>query len=344
MRKVLPMGNPIMDSYPSYGGGFSILDACTKEHLPWVYNTFVQVAGSNKRGQENLISYVGPDIFLCPMLDATYLNRNLALSMMDPISLVKSFINQGYYFYAYFRVEYVAVYKESGFRHHEMLIYGYDDEREEFYFADNYKQGKYAHGVASYAEVEKAIYVDAEFDDRVGLRGFKHKDHDEIVSFKFDKETYITLLEDYVYQRDSRRFWQMPGLVISIYENRTYGIGVYSYIREYMDFIKRTNQYMDHRGFCVLKEQKKLLKKSLEYVLGESLEVKNPALGMKLNSIRKLIQINLNLCLKYNITFDIRITDKIKDNLSVLEVLDRELYEGIIGMLYSQELHDSEIS
>ena len=333
MRKVLPMGNPIMDSYPSYGGGFSILDAYTKEHLPWVYNTFVQVAGSNKRGQENLISYVGPDIFLCPMLDVTYLNRNLALSMMDPISLVKSFIEKGYYFYAYFQVEHVMAYKEAPFRIHEMLICGYDDEREEFYFADNYKQGKYAHGVASYAEVEKAIHVDAEFDDRVGLRGFKHKEHDKIVSFEFNKEVYITLLEDYVYQRDSRRFWQMPGLVISIYENRTYGIGVYSYIREHLDFIKRTNEHMDWRGFYVLKEQKKLLTKSLEYVLGDALAVRNPVLGDKLNEVKKIIEINLNLCLKYNITRNVGIVERMDKYVLILEELDRALYLGLVNLL-----------
>lgn len=44
MKKELLMGNPIIKCYPNYAGVFSIMDAYTKDYVPWVYNYFIQLA------------------------------------------------------------------------------------------------------------------------------------------------------------------------------------------------------------------------------------------------------------------------------------------------------------
>lgn len=75
------------------------------------------------------------------------------------------------------------------------LLYGYDDERQEIYYADTYKNGKYAFGIAGYEEIERAFGTEEQWnsweatDWVLNVVCMKPKNLD--VHFEFNKEIQV---------------------------------------------------------------------------------------------------------------------------------------------------------
>ena len=90
---------------------------------------------------------------------------------------------------------------------------------------------------------------------------------------------------------------------------------------------------LDRRAFYVLKEHKLILEKSLTYVMGEQWK-KDYAIEWKiLNKDIQITTIMCNLCIKYNLTSDKSILDKIRSYLVVLEENDKILFPVLIKMV-----------
>lgn len=334
MMKVLPMGKPIVDSYPGYGGGFSILGAHTEKHLPWVYNLFVQIYSPPKLGYSNKLNYAVPDVMkACPWLKSIHIERSIGLEMMNIVDLIKTYINHEYYFFAYFNISQIAAYKKTWRFSHDSLIYGYNDEKEEFYFADNFKYGKYSHGIASYQEIESATKTFDASKDGLGFYGVKYQENNKLKDFQFDKRAYIDLLIDYIEEKESSRHWEVPGTIVKVYQGRRRGIGVYSYVQDYLNLVHEAGKKLDKRGFYVIKEHKLILEKSLTYVLGERWKSEYPVAWQLLEKDINMATIALNLCLKYNVVSDVNILDKIRYYVAELEANDRKLFPCLINIL-----------
>lgn len=338
MINILPVAKPILDSYPSHGAVFSILEAHTQDYLPWVYNLYVQLSAPESFKYGNRLNFLVPDPMrdCCPWLQTINMNRNLALKISDITDLIKHYIDHDYYFYACFNVQQISAYHISSVFNHEVLIYGYNDTKKEFYFSDNYKHGKYSHGIASYKEIEKATELFVSSKDLLGFKGIKYTSQNSFKTFKFDYQTYINLINDYIYQKNSSTRWEVPGTIIKMYEGRKWGIGVYSFVSEYLQTIKGSGKRLDLRGFYVLKEHKTLLKKSLSYVLGNVWAEKYPLVAQTIEKNINILSIIININLKYNMKHDDYLIDKIKCYISELEISDKELFPHLIQILRNE--------
>ena len=334
MEKILPIAAPIINCFPRYGHTFSIVGAHTQEHLPWVYNFFVQLYSPDKLNGEARVDYMYPDIYnKLPWLEINYIKKEIGYKIMKGLELIKTYIDAGYYFYAFFKVDEIAAYKNH-LHYHDPLIYGYSDEKEEFYFADNYKNGKYGLGVASYKEMESAINNYAR-EDPFHIICIKYKNDKKWKTFQFDKEAYISFLRDYVEQTNCARCWAVPGVNYKFMEGRRWGIGVYSYIQEYLDEMKKSNMWADHRGLYVILEHKRILEKALTYMLGEQWKEKYPLVWELIEKDIRMANIALHLFLKYEITLDKQILDKVKFYIAGLEENDYRLFPCLISILES---------
>lgn len=339
MARILPMSEPIIKCYPGYAHVCSIVGAQSEYHIPWIYNYFVQLYVSDDFRKEFRIDYRTPYLYdNLPCIRRNHIARNIALEQWDGIiNFIRYYIDRDYYVYGVFDVSKIAVYSRDHFFSHAPILYGYDDEKEEIYFGDIYGYGKYSLGIASYKEVINATKeithhkdVDS-IDWRSGFYCVRYTEN--CYPFQFDIDMFINLLTDYVKQKDSVARWTLPGIIRSDKGKTVCGIRIYPFMQEYLLFAHNEGVGLDRRGFYVLKEHKLILEKSLTYVMGEGWKKEYSVEWKMLEKDIQITTIMCNLCIKYNLTSEKNILDKLRDYLVVLEENDKILFPGLIRIV-----------
>lgn len=339
MARILPMSEPIIKCYPGYAHACSIIGSQSEYHIPWIYNYFVQLYVSDDFRKEFRIDYRTPYLYdNLPCIRRNHIARNIALEKWDGvINFIRYYIDRDYYVYGVFDASKIEVYNRDHFFPHSSILYGYDDEKEEIYFGDNYRAGKYSLGTASYEEIINATKEITQHKDIASIDWmngfFCIRYSDECYPFKFDKDMFINLLSDYMDSNDSVVRWTLPGIVRSDKGKTVCGIGIYPFMREYLLFSHKERTGLDRRGFYVLKEHKLILEKSFTYLMGDQWKKEY---SKEWNMLEKDIQITsimCNLCIKYNLTFDVKILDNIIDSLVKIEANDRILFPCLIRMV-----------
>ena len=196
MKKILPMSIPAIRCYANYAHIFSILGAQSENYYPWLYNHYVQLCVPDDDSMFPVDYMVEGMYTNTPNLLTNRVKREVAVSIRNGIiNFIRSSIDDGYYIFLELEVGRLAAYKETDFKFHAPLLYGYDDEKEEIYFTDTYIDGKYSNGVASFAEIVSAIGSESNWN-QVSINGLgldllcmKCKEIRE--PFSFNKKTYI---------------------------------------------------------------------------------------------------------------------------------------------------------
>lgn len=336
MEKILSIVKPVVSSYPRYGHTFSVLGAYTQEYLPWIYMYFAQLYAPDELSGEGQLDYVAPDIYAkIPWLEINYMEIDIGFKKMNGMQLMKEYINYDFYFSAPFMVREFATYKKDSM-YHDLLIYGYSDEKEEFYFADNYEGGKYEFGVARYAEMENAI-ENYDRTDNPNINCLKYRNNKAWKTFQFDKNTYINFLKDYINKTNDARTWGTPGVEYNFLKGKRWGIDVYSYIQEYLDAVKKLEIGVENRGLYVILEHKCILEKTLTYVLGEEWKEKYPFAWELLEKDIRVARIAFQLFLDYKLTLDKQLIEPIKNCIAELEANDYKLFPYLVSILEGEE-------
>ena len=339
MRKVLPISEPDVKAYAKHAHIFAILGAQSSLYRLWIYNYYVQLSVPEGSHQFTL-DYLIPSIFtFAPNLFVSRIERNIAVDVKQGIlNFIKYQIERGYYIYTYLAVNRIAAYQYEQFHAHDPLIFGYDDEKEEIYFADTYQNGHYAVGVATYDEIVAAAGTENEWPEwgltpwTLDVVCMKYKDLG--VCFEFNKEMYIQLLEDYLLKRNSYEIhWGVVGWRKGAKVKRIYGIGIYSYIREHISWAKREKKVIDTRGFFVILEHKKILEKTLVYLLGDEWKKRFQEEGQLLDTVIEKATIMLNLCIKYNYTLNSKKLDSINLYSQEIETKEKDFFNKVIQLL-----------
>lgn len=340
MKKVLPMGKPLINSFPQHGHIFSITSAQSDNYIPWVYNSYVQLYARAHFNTGLRIEYAIPDshsrIF---GVKRDVVSKELALEAWGGIiNFARCYIDHDFYVYGLLDVSQISAYRMQHFFAHSPLLYGYDDEKEEIYFADNYGNGSYSTGVATYQEVVAA--EDELQRNQGGISGgfCCLKYNAEEFRFQFEKELYRDLLIDYIEQKDSYGRWLKPGFIRKADDHRRWGIGIYSLMQKYLDHMLQEGRRMDQRGFYIQKEHKKLLQQSIAYVLGNNWKLDHPLEWEMMENDVRITEIMLGLCLKYNITRNPAIPERIREYLIKIEENERKLFPKLIEYVDKTEM------
>lgn len=338
MRKILPMAIPDVRAYANHAHIFSILGARSSQYLPWIYNYYVQLYTQDIT-EEFPVDYMIPSLFTyAPNLFASRLDRKVAFDIKEGvINFLKYQINKGYYIYTCFAVNRINIYQNK-FRTHDPLIYGYDDEKEEVYFADTYHNGHYAFGVASYSEITEAAGTESEWAEwgltewQLDVVCMKYKDLG--VNFKFNKEMYVSLLLDYLQQKDSKMVhWGVVGWTKGPEVKKVLGIGIYPLARRHIQEACERRREIDLRGLYVLLEHKQIMSKALGYIWGEQWKGLYEQESRLLHEIIEEATIILNLSIKYNITMKAEITETIMRHIYIIEKLEKIFFANLIKKL-----------
>ena len=342
MRKILPMAAPAIRCYANYAHIFSILGAQAENYYPWLYNHYVQLCVPDDY-RTFPVDYMVEGMYTnTPNLFSSRIEREVAVNIRKGIiNYIRFAIDNGYYIFMMLEVNQIAAYKDSNMRFHEPLLYGYDDEKDEIYFMDTYKNGIYSKGTASYTEIVNATGNELNWNKfrltNLGLDVLcmKYKDLNE--HFIFNKYTYIKLLRHYVNKIDTyQSFWEVPGVTRGKTISYICGIGIYVLMRKHLQYVEKdAGELIDIRGFYVILEHKKLLQKALLYLLGEQWEEKFPLEARLMQAEIKNATVCLNLCLKYNITKNNSTVEEIISRASVMEEDEKILFPNLIKIIES---------
>lgn len=348
MKKELLMGNPIIKCYPNYAGVFSIIDAYTKDYVPWVYNHFIQLAVPAQHTGLRIDFDVPNVIESLPWLSVYKVNRKMINARWGGmVNFLMDAVDQNMYPYFLFDTYYDSKFDKSR-KHflHEHLVYGYDRENKIFLYADNNKNGKYGFDCISYDCMELSdnqvnSYLFDWFDGvylmkyrqcySYGMYEFK-----EYYKHSYDIKLLICLLNDYLTENPSLKRWQYP---TNFYNQEKHGylkcgLGVYDYVLQYLDFCKTSDIVLDVRGSYVLYEHKVLIVEVIKYLMiHHDIHFKEDIILMGKESI-KISKIIVNLFIKYNISRNKKLIDDIQKYIYQLKNNDKKLISDIIEACY----------
>ncbi|MDE6925448.1 MAG: BtrH N-terminal domain-containing protein [Acetatifactor sp.] len=242
--------------------------------------------------------------------------------------LVKT-LNNGDYVFLYLDHYFLTASSEfhiSHFLHDFTLVYGYDSERQIFYCADNFRNGKYSQAEIPGHEVT------------VGRSTVPDSDNAQIVIFHYDrfvyndwldyKKIYLTM-QDYMKSRFDSIIKMNPVFLSDnifgfnngqncAYETCVFGIQIYDWLQDYMKNI----EIFDLRSLHLLMNHQEILLYLMEYMRRHK-EIADiykyiDILGRQISDC----QIARNLAIKCNMQYTSDIHKRIPD---------------IIGKVYRQE-------
>ncbi|MCL2125479.1 MAG: hypothetical protein FWH33_05760 [Oscillospiraceae bacterium] len=264
MKKILPLATSPITTFPPYATTLSILFN-HEDAYDWIYSQYIQIYVIDKPGRDLTDENPFAGCFFSDFdtrrlawvnADDTFHRGDMSpyLYMFDTpyeyiapydtfVSYIKHNIDLSMYVYGLANVGKIAAYKRGGDANHQVLIFGYDDSVEEFYFADFLKDGRYMQSKCKFAEVEAAYrsIVDLPYAPWFkSMTAIKYKDG---TSYNFDYQYVKDSVKDYLYPDSDRviRFNEYIKSSFTIgackrWNVKVYaGTDVYQYLSEFID-------------------------------------------------------------------------------------------------------------
>lgn len=347
MKKLLPLGISPLTCYPNYGSYFSIIDAYTKEYLKWIYNYFIQLVIPDNIELGFRLDFSTPRLMKSiPWLDVEKIDRKFVMDSWNSFTdFIQSAIDHDKYIFTLLDTSftYRKINESGSHLLHEHLIYGYNNDKKIFYFADNYDKGKYSYGELDYSDVEKSntsIFTNHLTDWYNGVmmlsyinvydygnRYFKSS-HEHV----YDPAYAKILIQDYLMQRETERRWVPPSVLHceNINSQKCWGIGIYDYMYRYLDSISGN---IDKRGFYVLYEHKKILAGISNYIALNYQKKCSTTLPVVCEECVKEAKILLSLCLKYNLTHDEKTKKVLYSYIARIKKLDIQIMNELLSVI-----------
>ena len=257
---------PYITSYPEIATVLSIID--TKTSFPWLANWFLQIEAYRHQDGGLLLDYCIPDPFTsCPWILYEKISRAFIKSKWDSVTdFMIDAVNNGQVASFVVDTSRIGLYRNShGYAGHTIMLYGYDTEKQLFSVGDNFAVSNKAFrfDVCSFAELESAYTGVTGFGDRTdwvhGVRLLSPKtlfDHghgkfSHTYNWVFSKELFVALAEDFLYSRNSTRWFSNPRLTYSEGEYY-YGLDCISYVIDVLRALR--GEPIDIRGIFLLAE------------------------------------------------------------------------------------------
>ena len=264
MRKELPTVRPLLNTYPHLNAALAIA-LVHEEAYDWFYNKFIQLYStmSNRFGARGGFVDGWTDAVKCPYIKENVISRKyIRENFRSILDFIIHCINYDCYVYVYLDRFYNEKSEDYQSDHHlhQMLIIGYDTDKQAFIGAEFYG-GIYRFEEVSFEGIEK------------GYKGYEQSSNQqrwmksEVALFwykpyqwEFDFEMLIRSFEDYLYERDSTMVFYYT---FKAWERTDfkYAMAFYGTLRI---LIKEEN--WDIRAFHVLCEHKKMMIMRLEYM------------------------------------------------------------------------------
>lgn len=362
-KNVLPVVYPPLTTLPGYAHALAILLNYEKTY-DWIYSHYIQIFAVDKLHREKnepdsfggscfcdfdsrRIATIGNDFnFLkrdgfCPFLNTYEIGNDLLASLDIPfLTYIKHCINTSMYVYTYLDVSLIKQYKQTKFNSHPVFIYGYDEDQKLIYFADfpNGPSWRYNFSTCSYKEIEDA-YASTQASNWPPVKSTAAIQYIDIMDYYLDYEYIRSTVRDYLYPSETvaERFNEF---ITSLYgpkgwKTKVYlGIDFYTYLADFLDReVYLGSDFFDFRLFHSFYDHKEMMIKRLEYLTKKGCFAENKSEYIESYQTVRDGAMNIrNMLLKYNVTKNNALIDKIKNCLIQTKELEANLLCGIFDL------------
>ena len=319
----LPLEDPNITVYPIFSNALSII-LQNPYALEWTYNNFHQLVCNNGIA----LSFYDFDYRNCPYLLVQKFSKKFIFELKkDVIDFFIQALDYGHYLYFNINPKFITAYKLGyDLDVHDIFVYGYSKEKEIFYIADCFEDGKYAHKECSFDEVRKGLQHIKNEDEKyltlngcvellslvskdICLSGFDYKRvKDTIIDYFNSKPTVCYNVQDFKWEYGKSFHF--------------FGINCYKFIHKRIDILDEFIALADYHIIC---EHKKHLLETLNFLVRKEFIVdKQGSLLKRMIEITQKALIARNLVIKYHITRN----DNIKKRLHLIyqDIETKEYY------------------
>lgn len=304
------------------------------ESLPnteeWIYSNFIMMeafcyVGGYAKGTVELVLDPPYDFSpYCPWFWKSELSAETIHAFdSNIISFCKKCIDTNNYMLLFVDESKFSCIKKNAPLFHDIFIYGYDDDDELFFTADfTFGNGKYQYKNISFSNMQNAYLSAVQSGKNLNDEGFVvlwHLRNDAHYSFDLShvKDTLTEYLNGYSYiNRFVRMYHQAP-------LNQA-GMDVYPFLRQYLQ------THGTRKCLHNLYDHKKLMLERIVFMKRNSYLIDNVAIEEGFQQIVKMASIATNLYIKYEITKDVSILNKISSYLSDIENKERTYLSALV--------------
>lgn len=309
------------------------------ENEDWFYNHFIQVSFYHDYADGNVHKYsIYPAMetrtgksAASKFLSEVYVDQNVVDLKEDSlINNIKIFIDNNYYVTCRVDVSQLNGTRYAGRRLclHGIMIFGYDDMKKTLDILDfddrqaiNLIKISWEDFVAAFTSPDIPKSLGEKINNTIVLRKKKK------AAYIFDLEILKIGLRDYLDSYDSSRRYSM---ILPSDEKNTWGISTYGKIIEYLE---ENNQTLDLRLFQAFYEHKKVMFERFEYLeRKEIFYIGEEILKALKDNMQEASTVKM-MSLKYNMTGNLKIVERIIEKLKAIENKEKYLYVKILDLM-----------
>jgi hypothetical protein len=263
----------------------------------------------------------------CPLLDFQMLkNEFLKTNQINIIDLVINCIKNGYYIWLYIDEYYDPNRMYFNYSHviHESLLYGYNLNTNCFYSAGFNQQKNYSFSEISFSDFSRAFNATA---DHLPIKILKPN---EKAICEFDIKNVKDVLNDYINSENTSR---RNELINNITSDCVYGLDIYKYLKLYFESLLDNGNLSDIRMLHILWEHKKCMLLRIKYLSKNEHLNNSETIISKYETIQKKVLIMRNMQMKYNMTGNKKIIDRIVVSLGEISSEEKNILSKVIQLI-----------
>lgn len=332
-KRVLPIKTLYLTSYQHHT--LLSITSCYDETLPWFFSNYIQLRFNKviHSYSEDYFNFYDYDftVHRWPWLEEQKIGRDiLSLFDTDIVSFIEECIKKEYYVYTYADEYFIPKRLSYLKKHntHDLLLYGYDEIEETL-------------NVLGFDEISKLRETKVNFSDfRSAFTQARIKDDWEkyLFLFRFKKDArynfdihlVVDLLEDYLHGRDTSRrnaMFRNP-------MNAVFGMNIYREFKAHvLALCSGKRELFDIRPYHVLWEHKKCMVLRIEYLIHEGFLERGCPILLDFKEIERECLALRNVCIKYNITYNPILTQRIIRRLDFIYEKEYAAVQQLVKLL-----------
>ncbi|KGE17103.1 hypothetical protein [Paenibacillus wynnii] len=333
MRRELPIKIKHKINNQLCNAGFLCVILAYDNMQTWFYEHYVQLYYSfnkkvlSSKHKEMFLDFYGGWTEPRELFDINSLNRK-DVESYDEHSF-ESIIGTGQYIYCYVDEYYIQNSKHNS---HDILVYGYDDERRVFQvvgFKDGFFQGYEVDYDIFLKAFRSGVKLSKLFDTYHGINYFLciEPRFDESTQYEFNTRNFMERVKEYVCCINTGKLNACDDLNHKMYqkEDNVFGIEVYECLIKEIEGCRKKLSLLDYRAFHTLYEHNVLMKERIEYLrfdLGEQ------EFTESLNELVKLSNEIRMLVMKYNFSPEDEVLERIIESTKKMYRMEKETYNA----------------
>ncbi len=297
MRTILPLGEAPIIGYQFHAYRLSMM-ALHPQFLDYFSSNYIQLCW---HPNQHMLNFYDLNQRMNPLLEELHSYKSMMNKYVSTVQFIIDCLKDGYYMVTFvneYHIPHRSCYQKD--HHiHDIMIYGYDLQKEVFHVAGYMDNKQYG-----YSEVSFQRFSNALEDIRPEYSGlFRWSDGMDLFRIKFEEtyhfslEMFRQLVEDYLYAHNTSRRFLMSQNELNYY----YGMDTYDQVAQY---IREYQGMLDIRIFHTIYEHKKGMAIKMDYLQkNQWLQDETDYSSLYEKLMDRSLSIR-NLALKYNMTLN----------------------------------------